>query len=367
MSGTEAVICVIDDQTECGDALCEMLAMHGFKTLFFASASAFLAERAHLERYDLIISDIQMPGMSGHELCRAIRTDEKLGRIPIILMTGDDADGERALGIEEGADDFIGKPARSRDLLAKIRSLLEIRTKELQVNEQLESELQLTARLARLQQFLSPNVANLLTQENPQLLLKPHRAEVTVLFVDLRGFTSFSQRVEPEEVMDVLSAYYMAVGDAAIKYKGTLGHLAGDGIMIFFNDPEPIEFHKETALRMAVEARDALLRQRDRWHKRKYDIDFGIGLGEGYATIGRIGFDRFAQYTVIGTVTNFASRMCNAASEGKILVSNRFLSRLEGVECDQSALGQVLLKGIEQPVSVHSIEKVRDKTKAKSA
>src|SRR5690606_7842058 len=116
----------------------------------------------------------------------------------------------------------------------------------------------------------------------------------TVLFVDLRRFTAFSEKVEPEEVIEVLHQYYTAVGTAAMKYKGTLSHLAGDGIMIFFNDPEPIKDHREMALSMALEAREALLKQKKVWDLRQYDIDFGMGLSEGYATIGGIGFDQFS-------------------------------------------------------------------------
>lgn len=359
-----AVICVIDDQVSFGRALCELLHVQGFRALYFASAAAFLAERAHLQRYDLIISDIQMPEMTGHEMCRVIRADSKLGRIPVILMTGDDPDNERALGIEAGADDFIGKPYRARELLAKIKSLLEIRAKELDMNEQLRNESQKSHRLEQLQQFLSPNVANLLTRDDTPQLLKPHRREVTVLFADLRRFTSFAQKAEPEEVLEVLSSYYTAVGNAAIKYRGTLGHLAGDGIMIFFNDPEPIENHKEIALQMALEAREALLTQREHWRDRLYDIDFGMGLSEGYATIGRIGFDRFAQYSVIGTVTNFASRLCGVADEGQIFVSHRFLARLQGQDCDSEAKGEVQLKGIDVPVKVHSIHSMKPKKAA---
>src|SRR5690606_18220078 len=161
-----------------------------------------------------------------------------------------------------------------RDLHAKIRSLLEIRAKEIVTH----------GTLKQMRQFLPPNVADIMSSR-PQLL-KPHREQVTVLFADLRRFTSFSERVEPEEVLQVLEQYFTIVGNAAIKYRGTLGHLAGDGIMVFFNDPEPQQNHMELAIRMALEAREGLIEQRKVWEQKNYNIDFGIGISEGHATIG---------------------------------------------------------------------------------
>jgi len=293
----------------------------------------------------LIISDINMPGESGLDLCRVVREREKGSRIPIILLTGNHPESGRAGGLETGADDFIGKPFPPNDLLAKVRSLLQIRTQDVRKSGE----------LTQVRRFISPNLANLLNHNNQKAILTPHRADVTVMFVDLRRFTSFSSRTEPEEVLDVLGRYYTAVGDAAIRNKGTLGHLAGDGIMVFFNDPEPIANHKQAAIRMAVESRDALLMERSRWQERRYDLDFGIGLSEGFATIGGIGFEHFSQYSVIGPVTNLASRLCSAADFGQILISERFHSRLEKGFCKSESLGQIKLKGIEEPVSVHNI------------
>lgn len=341
-------LCVVDDDLEHGSLLSQALAGGGFDVRAFGSAAEFLRERHGLERCDLIISDIHMPGPSGFDLCRVIRADGTGGRLPVILMTGSDPQGEKAHGLDAGADDFVGKPCSIADLQAKIRSLLNIRAKELDSLRDIK----------QLRKFISPNVAHLLSTDERERLLRPHRAEVSILFVDLRGFTAFSERGEPEEVMEVLGAYYTAVGNAAMKYRGTLGHLAGDGIMIFFNDPEPVPDHPNVAIRMAVEARDALTVLRETWRERRYGIGFGMGISAGHATIGEIGFDRFAHYSVIGPSVNFAARLCSQAGDGQILVSRRFLARLgEGI-WDAEAVGDLLLKGIERPVTALNILKL---------
>jgi class 3 adenylate cyclase len=230
--------------------------------------------------------------------------------------------------------------------------LLNIREREVNRFKELESSKGLNLELRR---FVSPNIARHLGFADNQGILRPHRAEVTVLFVDLRRFTAFSEKVEPEEVLEVLHDYYTAVGTAAVKYKGTLSHLAGDGIMVFFNDPEPVKDHREVAIHMALEARESLSKHKKSWDERNYNIDFGMGLSEGYATIGGIGFEQFSQYTVIGTVSNFASRLSDVAVEGQILISHRFLSRVKNMDCLTDQLGQVNLKGIEKPVSIYNV------------
>lgn len=355
MAAIGKTIFVVDDDIFHAQALGQLLSAEGYQVKTFDSAEQVLAAHDELKICDLIISDINMPGKTGYELCRLLRAETTWGRIPLILITGSDPGAERAEGIEAGADDFIGKPCRMPELLAKIRSLLQIRSKELATLEELSSTKDLNSRLLELQRFLSPNIVNRLTEKDIEPLLKPHRAEVTVLFVDLRSFTAFSEHREPEEVLEVLGAYYTAVGNAAIKFKGTLGHLAGDGIMVFFNDPEPIPNHQEEALRMAIEARESLVEQRQVWRQRHYGIDFGMGLSTGFATIGAIGFERFSQYSVIGPVTNFAARMCSVATGGQILVSQRFVARVSEGAFSFESLGEREIKGLDRKVSIFNV------------
>lgn len=359
MEDKKPLVCIVDDDFDHSEAMSDFLKYQNFQVVLFSSPAEFINKKDDLSTYDLVISDINMPGMSGFDLCRWIRATPTPVRLPVILITGSDPTLDKALGVEAGADEFIGKPFSIRLLIAKIRSLLEIREKELQRLQELETSKGLNAELER---FVSPNIASRLNKDSRQGILQPHRAEVTVFFVDLRRFTAFSEKAEPEEVLEVLHHYYTAVGTAAIKYKGTLSHLAGDGIMVFFNDPEPLPDHREMAIRMALEAREALQAQKKAWDERQYDIDFGMGLSEGFATIGGIGFDSFSQYTVIGPVSNFASRLSDLAVEGQILVSHRFLSRIKADVVESALIGEMTLKGIEKSVSIHNILSLKTST-----
>lgn len=337
------LICVIDDDGAFRMAVSEMLEHEKFEIISFSSGSEFMEWFGwEPERCDLIISDLNMPGVSGYDLCRFVRSQSQTGRIPIVLITGQDAEEERAFGLEAGADDFIQKPAKKRDLLAKIQSLLSIREHEIE-------------QVKRLTQFISPNVAHLLVAGAHEKMLTPHRGHVTVMFVDLRGFTAFAEFAEPTEVLSVLNQYYQTVGRLSLRYDATIGHMAGDGVMIFLNDPHRMSNHQATAIRLAIDLRTQLTEQRALWRQRGHNIDFGIGLAEGYATIGAMGFDQFWQYSVIGPVANFASRMCHLANNGQILVSHRFLARMGPNDCVVEFVGPTALKGIKKAVAVHNV------------
>jgi adenylate cyclase len=341
---SKAMICVVDDDDMFRDILSSILEAQGYEIKVFSSATQFLKSDAYLKKnFDLIVTDINMPGASGYDLCKKVREQFSRDRIPIVMVTGNDALDEKTKGLEVGADDFIQKPFRNDELLAKLNSLLNIRSQSLE-------------RLGQLTRFISPNIADLVFEENSNLSMKLHRAQVTVLFSDLRGFTAFSEHAEPEEVLEVLNNYYKAVGNCAYKYKATLGHLAGDGIMLFLNDPMPIVNHQEVGLKLALEIREALAEQKIVWKSKGYDIDFGIGLAEGFATMGGIGFDRFWQYSVIGPVANFASRMCHYANNGQILVSHRYLARMTGSSSfETESIGSITLKGIEKTVKAFNV------------
>lgn len=347
----KAVVAVVDDDEDMRKSVGAQVAARGFRLVSFASADEFLAWLGRGDAVcDLVISDINMPGASGYDLCRVVRARAPSDRIPIILVTGSDPENEKSTGLIAGADDFIPKPFRSAELFAKVDSLLNIRAADLRKAE----------KIGRLTHFVSPTVARMLIADAPPALLKPHRADVSVLFVDLRRFTSFAEQAGPEEVLEVLGRYYNTVGDIVVRHAGTLGHLAGDGVMAFFNDPEPVPDHQKVAIRAALEMRAELALLREAWRGRGYDIDFGIGIAEGDATIGGVGFDRFWQYSVIGPVTNLAARLCQAADRGQILVSQRFLGRLEPHPYEACSLGAFQLKGLPQPISVFDVAVLRD-------
>src|SRR5215831_11757901 len=205
-------------------------------------------------------------------------------------------------------------------------------------------------RLARLKRFFSPQLAELIVAGGADDPLKSHRREVTVVFLDLRGFTAFAETSEPEEVMGVLREYHAEMGKLILAHEGTLERFTGDGMMIFFNDPVPVPNPAERAVRMAFEMRVRVSRLSAKWRKHGYELNFGVGIAQGYATIGAIGFEGRWDYGAIGTVTNLAARLCGEAKGGEILASARLATELEGhAEIDD--LPPLTLKGFARPVA----------------
>src|SRR3990170_2256132 len=206
------------------------------------------------------------------------------------------------------------------ELLARVRSMLRIKElhdslEELNktLSQKVEQQVGEIERMKRLKRYLSPQIADTLIESNDESLFKTHRREITVVFLDLRGFTAFSDSAEPEEVMDLLRTYHAAMGKLVFKFEGTLERFAGDGIMIFFNDPIPCEDHTERAIRMAVEMRSRSKELRIGWVKNGYDLDLGIGLAASYATLGNIGFEGRMDYGAVGNVTHLSARLCAEA------------------------------------------------------
>jgi len=188
--------------------------------------------------------------------------------------------------------------------------------------------------------------------------LKTRRRDITVVFVDLRGFTGFTETAEPEEVMSVLREYHAELGRAIIAYDGTIEHFAGDGVMILFNDPVPVEEHEMQAIRMALRMRESMAVLTQSWKKRGYALGFGVGIAGGYATIGTIGFEGRLDYGAIGTVTNLAARLCGEAESGQILISPRIFSNVEAA-IDAEVVGELTLKGFQRAVLAHNVRGIR--------
>jgi class 3 adenylate cyclase len=184
--------------------------------------------------------------------------------------------------------------------------------------------------------------------------LKSHRREITVVFLDLRGFTAFAETSEPEEVMGVLREYHVAMGRTILEHEGTLERFTGDGMMIFFNDPVPVPDAPERAVRMAAAMREQVDELLVKWRKRGYDLDFGVGIAQGYATIGAIGFEGRMDYGAIGTVTNLAARLCGEAKPRQILIAQRVLGAVETI-VEVEDLGGLTLKGFSKPVPAFNV------------
>lgn len=209
-------------------------------------------------------------------------------------------------------------------------------------------------RVRRLKRFLAPQLAEMIVSQGDEKLLESHRREIVVVFCDLRGYTAFTETAEPEEVLDFLREYHGALGPLVSKFEGTLDQFSGDGIMVFFNDPVPVPDPAERAVKMAVAMREAASKLIAALRERGRDLGFGVGIAQGYATLGQIGFSERSGYTAIGTVCNVAARLCGEAKDGQILLSQRVNVALKrSVETEQ--VGALTLKGLTQPVVAHNV------------
>jgi class 3 adenylate cyclase len=361
-----AHILVVDDVAKNVKLLADVLTVKGFRTSTAASGAEALASIA-ADPPDLVLLDVMMPGMSGYEVCKAIRADPKTGILPVVLVTALDPAQERINGLEAGADDFLTKPVNQAELMARVRSLLRIKALYDQVQSQ-KSELEVwnrtleqrvadgveqLERVGRLKRFFSPQLAEMLVSGGGELL-KTHRREICVVFIDLRGFTTFTDRAEPEEVMELLQAYHQAMGRIVVDHGGTLERFAGDSVMVFFNDPVPIDKPAEAAVRMALQMQQAFPPLAETWRKRGFELALGCGIAQGYATLGAIGFEGRWDYAAIGNVTNLAARLCAEAAGGQVLVDRKTMASVEALVQAEPA-GPFVLKGLAQPVPAFSV------------
>jgi class 3 adenylate cyclase len=361
-------ILVIDDMPRNAKLLEDLLTVKGYSVQTAASGKEGL-QKIDEWKPDLILLDIMMPQMNGYEVCQRIRANPETEIIPVVLVTSLDPGEERIKGLEAGADDFLSKPVDPPALLARVRSLLRVKelydmvqaqkaeltswnaTLEQRVQEQVK-ELESVGQLER---FLSPQVAELILSGSGEGLLETQRREITVVFLDLRGFTSFAQESEPEEVMSVLHDYHAEMGRIIMAHNGTIEHFAGDGIMIIFNAPVKMDNPSEEAVRMTLDMRENMAGLREGWKKQGFDLDCGFGIARGYATIGMIGFEGRRDYSAIGTVTNLASRLCDQAEGGQIVICRKTLSSVEEI-VETEPLEPLQLKGISKPVPAYSVK-----------
>jgi len=324
---------------------------------------------------DLILLDIMMPGLSGYDVCRRIKSVPRTRDIPVIFVSAMGEVEDEALGLELGGVDYVTKPIRPAIVKARIRTHLAM-ARQARERERLVAQLQLQAealselnrtleqrivdgvaqleRLGRLKRYFSPSVVELMLSGGAEDPLRSHRTEVAAVFVDLRGFTAFTETSDPEDVIQVIRQYHDAMGALVMSHGGTLEHFAGDGMMIFFNDPVEIDNPSLVAVQMAIgmQARFSDLAQR--WHSRGYALSLGIGVALGFATIGAIGFEGRRDYGVIGNVTNLAARLCGEAGGGQILVTQR-VHGMVGAHVRSESLGELPLKGFHRPVSVFGV------------
>ena len=359
-----AKILVVDDTPHNVKLLADLLTVKGY-VVVTASSGAQALEKVETEQPDLVLLDVVMPEMSGYEVCRKIRGSRATATLPVVMVTALDPAQERVKGIEAGADDFLSKPISQQELLARVKSLLRIKVLHDELGEwsrtleqRVETQVAQLERLERLKRFFSPQLAEMIVSGDADDPLKSHRREITVVFLDLRGFTSFAETSEPEEVMGVLREYHAEMGRLILEHEGTLERFTGDGMMIFFNDPVSVPDAPARAVRMAVAMRQRVDELLVRWRKRGYDLDFGVGVAQGYATIGAIGFEGRLDYGAIGTVTNLAARLCGEAKPGQILISQRVYGAVED-SVDVEELGGLTLRGFSKPVPAFNVLRLR--------
>jgi adenylate cyclase len=366
MSDETARILVVDDVPENVRLLEALLTSRGYRVVA-ANDGASALELVATSRPDLILLDVLMPPPDGYAVCRELRRHEETAMLPIVMLTASPG-SERTQGLEAGADDFIAKPFDHDELFARVRSLLRIkryqdaitdlnRTLEERVHQQV-AEL---GRVRRLQRFLSPQLVEAIVSAGDETVLASHRREVAMLFADLRGWTSFVDAVEPEELMRVLGEFHATIGRLVSRFDATVGFLEGDGVQLFFNDPIEIPDAPRRAVRMACALREEIARLTPLWRKRGHHLDLGIGMALGYATCGEVGFEARSDYAAIGSVTNLASRLADAALGGQILIPQRLLAEVEDA-VDVEPIGDLTLAGFQRPVTAFNVIAMRDPT-----
>lgn len=307
-------------------------------------------------------------GVDVAAFCAALRRRPADGWTPVLVVGVEDDALREAL--DAGADDVVRADGTPEQLVARASTLLRLKAKHAEVEAradqftdwtrtlvgQVAEQVEQLQRVERLRGFLSPQVAEVVAGD--ERLLESHRRDIAVVFCDLRGFTAFAEVAEPEEVMGVLRQYHAALGELIFRFGATLERFAGDAILAFFNDPVPCPDPVAQAVRMAVAMRDSVRGLIPEWRKHGHDLDFGVGIAFGYATLGRIGFDRRFDYGAVGSVVNLAARLCAEALGGQILLSERAHTMVaDQVEAD--TLAPLQLKGFHRPMPAYNVVGLR--------
>jgi len=368
------LILVVDDVADNVEILQLRLESQGYEVATATDGEAAL-EAIRDQRPDLVLLDIMMPKLDGIATVKALKADPGLSFIPVILVTARADSKDVVAGLEAGADDYLTKPVDQAALMARVRAMLRIKSLHDTVQEQarrledqagelalwnhelearVEAQLGELGRMGTLKRFLAPQLAELIVARGEERILESHRRDIVVVFCDLRGFTAFAETAEPEEVLALMREYHEALGPLVTRSEGTLDHFSGDGIMVFFNDPLPCPDPAERAVTMAMAMRGAVAALQAGWGRRGREIGFGVGIAQGYATLGQIGFAERVDYTAIGTVCNLAARLCDAAADGQILVSKRIAGAVEG-NVTVEEIGELTLKGLSQAVTAYNV------------
>ncbi len=354
---------VVDDSPVNRQLLARHLTMLGIGVVEATDGRAALAALSAPEsNIGVVLLDIVMPEMDGYETLAAIKADETLRHIPVIMISGVDELDSVVRCIQLGATDYLTKPFNPTILGARVRASLADKRLHDRELEHAARQAELLATIERqkeeLSRFLSPQVAALVSTQEGQQMLAGHRREATAVFCDLRGFTAFSDQAEPEEVLGLLREYHAQMGARIVEHGGTLEHFAGDGMMVFFNDPVPQPDHVERAVRMAVAMREMFGGMAAKWARLGFELGLGIGIATGYATLGRIGFEGRYDYGMVGTAVIVASRLSSAAEPDQILLNPRAYAAVEDL-LEVAPVGDLSLKGFARPIPTVNVLALR--------
>ena len=373
-SPDKKTILIVDDTPANLDVLVEIL-KPDYRTKVAISGEKALELVFSGSPPDLILLDIMMPGMSGYEVCQRLKANPATRNIPVIFVTAMSEVEDETRGLELGGVDYVTKPISPPIVKARIKTHLDISEQARELERmvvKLESQAAELSefnrtlqhrvaegvgqleRMSRMKRFFSPSVVDLMLSGTVEDPLKSHRREIAAVFVDLRGFTAFTETSDPEDVMQVIAEYHEGMGRLVMAYGGTLEHFAGDGMMIFFNDPVEIDNPAAVAVRMAIEMQQCFATLVQGWTRRGYTLSMGIGVAQGFATIGAIGFEGRRDYGVIGNVTNLAARLCGEATGGQILISQRVLGSVTDLTRTER-IGELQLKGFHRPVPAFAV------------
>lgn len=369
MSG-DARILVVDDVLLNVRLLEAVLVPRGYDVVS-ATDGARALELVASAKPDLVMLDVVMPELDGYAVCRKIREREDTAMLPVIMITA--STSEKTEAIQAGADDLIAKPFDQEELLARVRSLLRIKryhdtitsqaVELTELNRTLEERVQTQVveleRVRKLRRFLSPQLVDAIVSSGDDAILRSHRRMVAMIFADLRGWTSFVDAVEPEELMQVLGEFHHVIGGLVQRFDATVGFLEGDGVQLFFNDPHEIPDAPLRAVRLACALREAMAELTPAWRKRGYELGLGAGIALGHATCGEVGFEGRSDYAAIGAVTNLAARLADEATAGQILTTQRLHAEVEE-EVDVEPIGELTLKGFRKPIPALNVIAVRE-------
>jgi class 3 adenylate cyclase len=344
-------VLVVDDTPFNRQLLRRLLDRIGHETLEAGDGQAALdlLRDPATKPVDVILLDIMMPVMDGYATLAALKADDALRDVPVIVISGVDELDSVVRCIEMGAADYLPKTVDPAIIRARIAASLgqkRLRDQERALLGTIERQ---RSQLAR---FLSPQVAALVSNPDGEAMLAGHRREITALFCDLRNFTVFSETAEPEEVLGFLRLYHATLGGLVVAHDGTLEHFAGDGIMVFFNDPVLQVDHAQRAVQLAIDIRERFKDISAEWRRRGHVLEVGIGIATGYATMGRIGFEGRYDYGGVGNAIILASRLSGEAVAGQILMAARTFAALETISAEP--VGERQLKGFSRPMPVYA-------------